>query len=381
MRPVAFARRALAALSLSAFALGARGCVHVAEDRARMDLTVGKAQTAALVVDVEGGLACVRDVSPGALALRAQAPSFRAKVRVKDGARSLALRLENVDAGAAVLARAEPSGDALAVEGLPAQRRKQILARVSVPPGGDLVIEVRAPDADARGRYDVGVLADVQEAIGSVGEVYAKINAVKSLRFLLFTGDLTRRGSREELDEFERREQELDVPLYATLGNHELGADRVYFQEMYGRASTSFVHRGVRFTLLDSASATLDPLVYGWLEDWLAAGRGETHVVGMHIPPLDPAGLRNGAFASRAEAAKLVARLAEGQVDLTLYGHVHSFYAYANGGIPAYISGGGGAIPERLDGVGRNFLVVSLEAGGPAADKPTVAMVRVGDGP
>jgi hypothetical protein len=29
-------------------------------------------------------------------------------------------------------------------------------------------------------------------------------------------------------------------------------------------------------------------------------------------------------------------------------------------GIPAYISGGGGAIPERFDGIGRHFLVVEL---------------------
>jgi hypothetical protein len=37
----------------------------------------------------------------------------------------------------------------------------------------------------------------------------------------------------------------------------------------------------------------------------------------MHIPPLDPTGVRNGAFASRSEAAKLLARLAEGGVDLS----------------------------------------------------------------
>jgi predicted phosphodiesterase len=81
----------------------------------------------------------------------------------------------------------------------------------------------------------------------------------------------------------------------------------------------------------------------------------------MHIPPIDPIGVRNGSFASRNEANKLLAQLAEGDVDLTLYGHIHSYYAFANAGIPAYISGGGGSIPERFDGVGRHYLTVDVD--------------------
>jgi hypothetical protein len=81
----------------------------------------------------------------------------------------------------------------------------------------------------------------------------------------------------------------------------------------------------------------------------------------MHIPPLDPIGVRNGAFASRIEAAKLLGRLAEGHVDLTLYGHIHSYYEFDNAGIPAFISGGGGAIPERFDGIGRHFMLFQAD--------------------
>ena len=36
--------------------------------------------------------------------------------------------------------------------------------------------------------------------------------------------------------------------------------------------------------------------------------------------------------------------------------------AYENAGIPAYISGGGGALPELWDGIGRHFLVVTVDA-------------------
>jgi Icc-related predicted phosphoesterase len=165
------------------------------------------------------------------------------------------------------------------------------------------------------------------------------------------------------------------VPLFATLGNHELGADELYFQQMYGRGSFHFTFRDVAFTLLDSASATIDPRVYGSLERWLASGRDRAHVVAMHIPPFDPVGTRNAAFASRAEASRLVAQLAEANVDVTLYGHIHSFYAFANAGIPAYISGGGGAVPERLDGVGRNYATIDVD---PARGRiESVGVVRI----
>ncbi len=126
--------------------------------------------------------------------------------------------------------------------------------------------------------------------------------------------------------------------------------------------------------MLDSASATIDPLVYDWLEGWLSEGRERVHVVAMHIPAIDPIGVRSGSFASRNEAAKLLTRLANGRVDLTLYGHIHSYYDFDNAGIPAYISGGGGAIPERFDQIGRHFLVFDVD---PNAGIQDVKVVRV----
>jgi hypothetical protein len=78
---------------------------------------------------------------------------------------------------------------------------------------------------------------------------------------------------------------------------------------------------------------------------------------------------------SRKEAAKLLGMLANGNVDATFYGHLHSYYAYENAGIPAYISGGGGAYPERWDGIGRHFLVVDLDPG--SARVESVGVVRV----
>jgi len=154
----------------------------------------------------------------------------------------------------------------------------------------------------------------------------------------------------------------LKIPYFTTLGNHELGTTPDPYHDYFGRGNFQFRFRGVYFTLLDSASASLDPIVYDWLDAWLAQAKRDVHVVAMHIPPIDPIGVRNGSWASRSEAAKLLGKLAQGHVDLTLYGHVHSYYSFDNAGIPAFISGGGGAIPERFDKIGRHFMVFDLDA-------------------
>lgn len=355
----------------------ALACVQVGVERADADELVGKASTASLEVDVANGLACVRSVSPGALVLRAQAPTFQADVRVRDGSRELDLTVQNALFDATLEAR-DPGGAPLevtvvaAADGAPRTQRRW---RVALAADGQVRLALHAPDEASRAPWRFGVMADVQEAIDSVSEVYAVVNRDPSTRFLLFSGDLTRQGTREELERFEREERALTIPLYATMGNHELGADRVHFQEMFGRGNFHFDFRGVAFTMLDSASATLPRKVHGWLDGWLAAARDDVHVVAMHIPPLDPAGTRNGAFGNRGEASALLAKLADARVDVTFYGHIHSFYAYANAGIPAYISGGGGAIPERLDGIGRNFLTVDVDPIAGRIDR--VSLVRV----
>jgi predicted phosphodiesterase len=223
---------------------------------------------------------------------------------------------------------------------------------------GKLTLSVAPPDCQAAAAFEFALLSDVQEAIDGFHEMIARVNQEAEVRFLVGAGDLTSDGTREELERFQRELRAMKVPYYATLGNHELGEEPPVYHELYGRGNYSFEFKNVRFTLLDSASATLDPIVYDWLDDWLTRGMDQTHVVAMHIPPLDPSGTRHGAFANKNEAAKLLNRLALHGVDLTLYGHIHTYLRFENAGIEAHIAGGGGAIPNRGDGIGRHYLVV-----------------------
>lgn len=191
---------------------------------------------------------------------------------------------------------------------------------------------------------------------------------------MLSTGDLVDTGTRAELERFQRALRGLAVPYFTTVGNHEMGAPARVFHELFGRFNSHFVFRGVHHSLVDSANATIDPAVYDELAGWLDDARDATHVVCTHVPPLDPAGLRGGAFRNRNEAAKFVVMLGRGAVDALFLGHIHSYYAFSSAGVPTYISGGGGATPERFDGIDRHYLrVVASERGGIRE----VALVRV----
>ncbi|MFM2417276.1 MAG: hypothetical protein RL385_1999 [Pseudomonadota bacterium] len=218
------------------------------------------------------------------------------------------------------------------------------------------------------------MLSDIQRAVGDVDEVFARINADPDIRFVVSTGDLGNTGIRAELERFQLALRGLAVPFFTTAGNHEMGAPPRIFHELFGAFNSHFVFRGVHFSFVDSGNATIDPAVYDRLGVWLEEARDKTHVVCTHVPPLDPVGFRSGAFRSRNEAAKLVAMLGRGAVDALFLGHIHSYYAFSSASIATYISGGGGAVPERFDGIGRHYLRVHASQNGGVHE---VALVRI----
>ena len=348
-------RSLLAACSLlSSIALG---CARPSEQRAERDLEIGQARAPNISVQVDDGLAAVRQLSADNVVLWGSAPTFTFSLEV-ESATTTRLELQNTMVDAA-LTSLDEQGSVTVRELAPPVPTRHVF-EIDLP-AGTSAFRVAPEDADVEAPFRFALMSDVQEAIDRVSDIFRRLNVEPDVRFLLGAGDLTQRGTVEQVERYQRELLTLDVPYFTTLGNHELGADPPPFQDYFGRANFQFVFKGVAFTLLDSGSASIDPMVYDWLDGWLDSARSRVHIVSMHIPPLDPIGVRNGCFANRAEAGKLLARLAEGEVDLTVYGHIHSYYEFENAGIPAYISGGGGAIPERFDRIGRHFMVFDVD--------------------
>ena len=333
------------------------GCVSSPAERAALDEQVGKASTEGAQLVVEHGHAAVRGLSPGSMTLWSSTPTWRATLEVEEAA-TWTITIDNTLPDATLRAITTPGEPA--VTELDGERVTQRVFAVDLP-AGTTTLQLETADQLDPSVFRIALMSDIQDAVDEVQDLFDAIEAEPDVRFLLGAGDLAQNGSRDELLRIQRELQRFDLPYYTTLGNHDI-RDTGAWQELYGRGNTSFAFRGVRFTLLDSAAASIEPKVYEWLDGWLADGAGATHVVGMHIPPLDPVGVRNGGFGSRHEAGKLVTKLAGGGVDLTVYGHIHSYYRFDNAGIPAVISGGGGAIPERFAGIGRHFAVIDIGA-------------------
>ena len=352
-RPRRAAGIALAGIAALA-ACSAAACLRPGEDRAADDLRVGIAAITDADVQVAGGLAAVRALADHRLELWSQAPVIDLRLELLDTATgdwTITIRNALADAvlttAGATYAR-QPGG-------------RPTVATFRVPLGAGVhELRLAPPDADLVAGYKIAAMADIQTALPAVHEVFAEINAVPDLRFVVGMGDLTERGYLEEYDLFEQKLETLEIPFYTTLGNHELWSDHMRFLDRLGRANFQFQFKGVAFTFIDSGDAGIAPLVEAWLDGWLAGARELPHVFLTHMPPIDPLGLRYGSFRSTRDGRRLLSRLAEGNVDLTLYGHIHTFEAYDNAGIPAYISGGGGADPMKLDGIERHVLVVEL---------------------
>jgi Icc protein len=337
------------------------GCLQPSEGRALRDLEVGIASGSGAQVHVRGGLAAVRKIQDGKLVLWAGAPSFEVSLTLDASAsRTWEIELRNGVPGVELQVQAgDEQVTPVTASALAPTRTKWTF---EVEPPVYLTARLSAPGQEEPGPFSFAVLSDVQSAVDRVQDVFSRVNEEPGLAFVWTTGDLTEQGTAEQMDRFQRELEALAIPMYGTLGNHDVFDSPTPWHGRFGRCNVHFRYRQVSFTAVDSASGTLDPLVYEWLDGWLDQGRGGTHVFATHIPILDPIGVRGGGFASRNEAAKLLSLLARGRVDATFYGHIHSYYVFENAGIPAYISGGGGALPERFDGIGRHFLVVDADA-------------------
>ena len=355
--------------------LALAACVRPAEDRAAADLDVGVAEAGGAVFTVADGLASVRDASPGALTLWAQAPVLDLRAELSAGAtQAWTLTCDNCMPGAALVATSE-SGNPVPITPLPSPRPTLRSWELTLPAGETTELTIATADAADLTPWRFAFLADIQEGVDDVDDIYQRINEDPTIRFVVFGGDLTDRGTREEIERNLSELSALNVPMYMTIGNHELFDDDALWEELIGVRNFHFAYRGAHFSFVDSASATIDPRVYDRLDAWLEAARNDVHVYVSHYPPFDPIGIREGGFRSRKEAAKLMSRLREGRVDGAFVGHIHSYYAHEIADVPVWIAGGGGAFPqEHLDGVGRHYLTIDVEPGERIAQ---VALVRI----
>ncbi|HEY2749050.1 MAG TPA: metallophosphoesterase [Polyangia bacterium] len=233
------------------------------------------------------------------------------------------------------------------VRGLPAATREKY--RVTVggrdAGGGEVVL----PDAGRALRFVV--YGDTRNG-GAVATELARLAAAETPDLILYTGDIVPYGSDEHgWATFFADEHALlaDVPLYPTLGNHEIFRDpsAAHFRRFFalpddGRARLYYHFRfgPAEFIVLDGNAPT--PAQTAWLRATLEAADADqvAHVfVLVHQPPFS-LGDHCGAALDQADWLPL---FEAHHVRAVFAGHDHAYARMERRGVRYFVSGGGGA--------------------------------------
>ena len=352
-----------AARLLTALVVMVGACMHPADERARYDFEeVGHASAQGVTIAADPGVVLTASATPPRFTVRASAPHLVIDV---DGTGTAEIVVTNLTADA------EVSGAGVTAVSSPAPLSRRV--EVELPARIDLAPADNSALRPVRFAYT----SDFHINTGAMTALVAAVNADPTIEMVMCGGDIIDKGS--ELDQWERLAPilaELAVPFYTTVGNHELNGDGgVEYHRRLGRMSYTFDYHGVRVAFADSGSATMAPRVFDYLDDTLAATGAAVRLLVTHTPLFDSSGIRNGGFSSRLEAERILAMLVRNEVDLLLYGHVHSFEAFQNARIPAYIANGGGGQDNAFDGIGDHYLAIDID---PVSRRATVALVITG---
>ena len=233
------------------------------------------------------------------------------------------------------------------LRGLPAGTRTRYTVTIDGSDAGGG--QVALPDA---GRALTFLVYGDTRNGGAVGAELARLAVAEAPDLVLYTGDIVPDGSDERgWRTFFADERALlaDVPLYPTLGNHELfrdddaahfrrffalpgdGRERLYYHFRFGPAE---------FVVLDGNAPT--PAETAWLRATLDAADAD-HVANIfvlvHQPPLS-LGDHCGAALDEADWLPL---FEQHHVRAVFAGHDHAYERMERRGVRYFVSGGGGA--------------------------------------
>ncbi|WP_425806607.1 metallophosphoesterase family protein [Desulfitobacterium sp. Sab5] len=140
---------------------------------------------------------------------------------------------------------------------------------------------------------EVIMLGDNRNGYGTFSEIIDQVNSIKPA-FVVDNGDLVYGGEPNRYRLFYETVSKLQVPLYTTLGNHDIRENGLpTYTELFGPAYYSFDYLQNHFIFLDSSrgwteKTAIPPEQYRWLEADLQKAQGKRIFVVSHIPPTDP---------------------------------------------------------------------------------------------
>ncbi len=166
--------------------------------------------------------------------------------------------------------------------------------------------------------------------------------ADRGIDFAVVLGDLADHGFRDEFDAARAGLDSLGVPVYATLGNHDLYQADGWesFKDDFGSATYAVtVADRLKLILLDTAGGELGAAQFDWLERELADTVPVAKIVGTHYAGYDGTTPIMWRLASSAERYKLLSLLRDHAVFAYVAGHLHGYRHTTIAGTEHFIVG------------------------------------------
>jgi len=300
------------------------------------------------------------------LLLRSLSPSV--KITIKGGSQPSAykIRLENVN----------PSK--LEIKNTDSFQRVDdhtILLLVNLSSGQEKTIQVGLKEAP---NPEFVILGDNRNGYQTFSQIIDQINAI-SPAFTIDNGDLVYGGEPNKYRLFYETVSKLQVPLYTTLGNHDIRENgRGIYTGLFGPAYYSFDYQNMHCAFIDSSRGWTEKQAipeeqYKWLEKDLEKAQGKRIFVVTHIPPTDPrtktepnpypqmsepqkseliqqeisklsgtSNLDHG-FTDKEEAKRFESLMTKYKVDTVFMSHIHAYFSFVKDDVRYLISGGAGA--------------------------------------
>lgn len=150
---------------------------------------------------------------------------------------------------------------------------------------------------------------------------------IDDAEFVIFGGDLTQNGRREDFVFFKAKSDALGVPYYQVLGNHDVYSGGWQAAMDILGPSTYSVKLGndARLICLDTANGTLGIKQYTWLREELEKTTESFIIVASHVQFFTNNFMETQQFTFPEESAQLFRLFDQYGVDLVLAGHSHSY--------------------------------------------------------
>jgi len=205
------------------------------------------------------------------------------------------------------------------------------------------------------------VFGDSQGYQGGISQIVADANE-NDPDFIFHCGDLTPFGQENQYLDTLAAFEGLEVPLYTTVGNHDIrqGGGEQYIQH-FGPSTYSFDLDSAHFTVFNTSANTVSEEEFDWLENDISTANSTWKFVFSHIPPYDPRPDENHTMESSINT-RLMNLYEEYEVDVVFSGHIHMFDHRTINGVEYVITGGAGAglYAEPEDGGIYHYVNVTL---------------------